>query len=361
MSRSRPSMDTRRIEVAGWALFLVLGVISPLVTTSGYYLHLEVLVMIYLLLILGMHVLSGLSGQISFGQSAFMAVGAYAGGLSLVNLHVPYVVGALLAVGSSVLLAVLLGPVLVKLLGDYFVIATIALLMIVYLVSLNWVGLTGGPLGLSGVPLPSIGGWKVESDTQFYYMTLVVDALILMGVINLGRSRIGRTLASIRDDPLVAQSFGVRVRYYKVLVLAMSAGVAGLSGLFFGSYASYLNPASFDYSAGVMFAIIIIIGGLGSLPGAIVGTVVITLSPELLRGLGNWRLVLYGAILSLLMMFRPQGLLGKNPHGQEPMWTRILGRLGRNREIPLATSELSSTSVTTSSGEQDGAIHQSEQ
>jgi len=320
-------------RLAGWVLVVVLGVIAPLVTSSQYYIHLEVLVSIYLLLILGMHVLSGLTGQVSFGQSAFMAVGAYAGGLTLVHLKVPYVVGALIAVGASVLIAVMFGPALVKLLGDYFVIATIALVMLVYLVLLNSVGVTGGPLGLSGVPLPSIGAWQVSTDTQFYYLVLVIDLIVMLGVLNLTRSRIGRALACIRDDELVARSFGVRVRYYKVLVLALSAGLAGLSGLLFGSFASYLNPVSFDYTLSVTFAIIVIVGGLGSLPGAIIGTVLVTLSPEVLRPLGSWRLVLYGAVLASMMIFRPQGLLGKNPQGQQGLIARQWSRRRRTEAI----------------------------
>lgn len=297
-------------RLAGWLLFVVAGIALPLMTASSYYLHLEVLVLIYLLLILGMHLLSGIAGQVSFGQSAFMGVGAYAGGLALVRLEIPYVVGALIAISSAALVALILGPALVRLLGDYFIIATIALVMIVYLLLLNLVNVTGGPLGLSGVPLPSLGPLEIANDTQFFYLVLFIDAFVLLGLLNLSQSRVGRSLIAIRDDELTARTFGTRVRYYKVVVLSISAGLAGLAGLLFGSFASYLNPVSFDYSQAVAFAIIIIIGGLGSLPGAVIGTILITLSPELLRPLGAWRLVLFGAVLALLMMFRPQGLMG---------------------------------------------------
>ena len=315
-------------RLSGWVVFLLVGILGPFLAPSTYFLHLEVLVLIYLLLILGMHLLSGLTGQISFGQSAFMGIGAYAGGLALVKAEVPYLAGALIAVASAALVALILGPALVRLLSDYFIIATIALVMVVYLILLNFVSLTGGPLGLSGVPAPSVGGWEISSDVQFYFLMLIIDGIVLLGLINLRKSRMGRALIGIRDDPLAASTFGVRVQYLKTVVLAISAGLAGLSGILFGSFAAYLNPVSCDYTQAVSFAIIIIVGGLGSLPGAVLGTVLVTLSPELLRFLGDGRLVLYGAVLTLLMMFRPQGILGVAPPGQ-----RVRRAWGRKRRV----------------------------
>jgi len=306
----------RRHRLSGWVGFVLLGVVVPPLTSSEYYKHLEVLVMIYLLLILGMHLLSGIAGQVSFGQSAFMGIGAYAGGLTLVHTNIPYVLGALVAIGFSAVVALILGPVLVKLLGDYFVIATIALVEVVYLVLLNSVSLTGGPLGLSGIPQPGLAGKNITTDTQFYYLVFVINVIVMVAVLNISQSRVGRGLTSIRDDELAAGTFGVRVRYYKVVVLATSAGLAGLSGLLFASFSAYLNPVSFDYNQGVTFAIIVIVGGLGSLPGAVLATVLVTLSPELLRSLGDWRLTIYGAVLAAMMVTRPQGLLGRRTQTQ---------------------------------------------
>lgn len=336
----------------GWVLFILLGVLIRLVTGSPYYQHLEVLVLIYLVLILGMHLLSGVTGQISFGQSAFMGVGAYAGGLTLTHTHLGYLFGVAAAVVVSAGLAIALGPALVRLLGDYFVIATIALVEVTYLVLLNSRSLTAGPLGLSGIPMPGIGDWRVRTDTQFYYLALIIDIIVLLAVVNVGDSRAGRALLSIRDDEVAARAFGVRVRYQKVLILAVSAGLAGLSGLLFASYASYINPVSFDYNQAVTFAIIVIVGGLGSLPGAVIATAFITLSPELLRSLGPWRLTLYGGVLALMMVVRPQGLLGKNAMGQ--VMPQSLARLYRRatRHAPpvnvLATHE--GTTVSSSDG-----------
>lgn len=279
---------------------------------SEYWQHLLVLVAINILVVVGLHLLTGLTGQLSFGHAAFMGTGAYAGALLLTKTQVPYVVGGIAAVGGATVLALMVGPAIVRLVGDYFVIATIGIGEVIYLVLLNSLQLTGGPLGLSGVPAPSLGPLTVQSDTQFYYVILAIDAAACILIWRLSGSRVGRALIAVRDDELAARFLGVRARYYKVVALAISAGFAGLAGLLFGSYASYISPDSFGYTQSIGFAIMVILGGLGSMAGAVVGAILVTLAPEALRTLSEWRLPLYGAVLVFVMIVRPQGLFGRS-------------------------------------------------
>jgi branched-chain amino acid transport system permease protein len=316
---------------------------------SEYWQHLLVLVTINLLVVVGLHLLTGLTGQLSFGQAAFMGTGAYAGALLLTNTQVPYVVGALAAVGGATVLALMLGPAIVRLVGDYFVIATIGIGEVVYLVLLNSVGITGGPLGISGIPPPALGPLTVQTDIQFYYVILALDAGACLLIWRLNHSRVGRALIAVRDDELAARFLGVRVRYYKVVALAISAGFAGLAGLLFGSYASYISPDSFGYTQSIGFAIMVILGGLGSMSGAVVGAILVTLAPEGLRALGDWRLPLYGAVLVAVMVVRPQGLFGKRLVTGGPP-TATIRRLGRRLLAKSHTTSAGPATPTDSLG-----------
>lgn len=294
---------------------LIAALLAPQLFASQYSRHLLVLVLINVMVVLGMHLLTGVTGQLSFGQGAFMGIGAYTGSLLLVNEGVPYIVGMLVALTSAAVIALLLGPLILRLRGDYFVIATIGLGQVVYLVLLNWVSVTEGPLGVSGVPAPQFGPLALSSDSDFYYFILALNALIAFGLWRMERSRVGRALRAIREDELAASSLGVRVRWFKVVALTISAGLAGLAGLLFGSYAAFISPPSFGYIQSVTFAIMIILGGLGSMAGAVLGAIIVTLAPEALRSVEELRLPLYGAVLALLMIFRPAGLLGKQVDG----------------------------------------------
>jgi branched-chain amino acid transport system permease protein len=285
--------------------------ILPLFIGDDYVVRLLVLAEINILAVLGLHLIAGVTGQLSIGHAAFFGIGAYAGSLTLVNTGSPYWVGILVAAVSALLLGLLVGWPLLRLRGDYFAIATVSFGQIVFLILLNWVSLTGGPLGLGGIPFPTFGPLEIRSNIDFYYLVLALDALAALAVSRIVSSRIGRALIAIRDDEPAAESMGIHAMYLKLVVFGLGALLAGLSGLMFASFASFISPVSFGYVASIGFLLMIIVGGMGSMLGAVVGAVVLTVLPETLRGLEAWRLPIYGAALVLLMIVRPEGLFGK--------------------------------------------------
>lgn len=306
----------------------LLFIVAPFVSSSAYWHNLLVLVAVNALAVLGLHLIAGVTGQIDFGFAALVSVGAYAGTLLVVDVHQAYVVGLFCAIVAPIVLALIVGWPILSLRGDYFLIATIALNQIVYLVLENSLGLTGGPIGVPGIPSPELGPLSFSSATSFYYVLGVLDIIVIIGVAWLTRARIGRALRAIRDDELAAESVGIWLRGYKVLAYALAGALGGLSGFAYASYQGYISPDLYDFNASVSFVMMLLIGGLGRISGAVVGAIIVTLVPEFLRGFDQWRFVAYGVVLVLILILRPGGIMGgsRTGSGKFHAGSRILGK-----------------------------------
>ena len=202
--------------------------------------------------------------------------------------------------------------------GDHFVIATIAYQVVIFSALQNWVDLTCGPIGISGIPVPQLFSWKVSSPLDFALFAGILAALVYSFLRVIVSGPYSRLLRSIRGDEVLARSVGKNVSVYKVCVFAMSAAVAAIAGSLYASYISYIDPSSFSLMESIFILIIVIVGGPASKWGPVLGAAVLLSVPELFRFLGlpsslaaNLRQVLYGGLLVLLMLWRPQGLIGE--------------------------------------------------
>jgi branched-chain amino acid transport system permease protein len=298
-------------------LLVLLGVIAlfallPALGGSNYLLQVGTQAAIYAVLAVSLTLLTGSAGVISIGHAAFFGVGAYAAALAGRNWGIPAEAAFLLAgVAAAVFAAVLYWPT-IRLSGHTVGLATLAIGQIVYLVCLNWVDVTRGPMGIPGVQRPSLllGGIDMKSLAAQYWQALVVLAIAVTIAFAMLNSPIGRTWRAIREDRLAARASGVPVSRYLTLVFLVSGFLAGLAGAQFAFLQNFVSPESFMIDTSIVLISMIVLGGLGNITGALVGGVLLALLPEVLREFAQYRMLAYGAILLLLLRFRPQGLAG---------------------------------------------------
>jgi branched-chain amino acid transport system permease protein len=257
---------------------------------------------------IGLNLLSGYTNQLSFGHAGFLAIGAYTA--ALVTLHWPAlpVPLTLLAAGlGTALVGVALGVPCLRLEGLYLTMATLAFGFVVTEAILN-LEITRGADGLK-VPVASLGPWPLATDTARYYLVMAVFAAMVAGAVNLAGSRTGRAFLAIRESELAAQASGVDVPHYKTIAFAVSAFYTGVAGGLFAFVIGYLSPDAFDVFLSVDFVTMIIVGGLGSVPGSVVGAAVVTLLHDWLAAFQNYRPLIFGALLVLCMLFLPGGIM----------------------------------------------------
>jgi branched-chain amino acid transport system permease protein len=292
-------------------IVIALAVVGLPLLDNDYLLQTATLVVIFAILALSLTLISGTAGQISIGQAGPFAIGAYVSAL-LTRDHGWSFWLALPAAGvlAAFLSVLIMGPVL-KLRGHYVSIATLgtSAMIAAALLSFDW--LTYGPLGISNIPAPAIFGWNIDTPLPFYLLTLLVLLLVMFIVTRLQRSHLGRAWYALREDEIASQSSGVPLADYKSLVFAIGGFIAGLAGSLLAHEYTYISPDLFNLSISTLALTIVVLGGMGSAIGAVIGAVILVGAPEFFRPLQNLRFLGYGLLLLLLIRFRPQGIWGR--------------------------------------------------
>jgi len=275
-----------------------------------YFVFLASLILVNAVVALGLNLLSGYTNQLSFGHAGFLAIGAYTA--ALLTLHAPAVpvVATLAAAGAlTAVVGLAFGVPCLRLSGLYLAMATLAFGFVITEAILNLDGLTRGADGLR-VPVARLGGWALATDTARYYLVAGVTVLLVAAAANLARTRTGRALLAIRESEIAAQASGVPVARYKTIAFGVSAFYTGVAGGLFAFIVGFLSPDAFDVFMSVDFVVMIIVGGLGSVPGSIVGAAVVTVLHDSLAGFQNYRPLVFGLILVACMLFMPGGIAG---------------------------------------------------
>ncbi|MGI5882797.1 MAG: branched-chain amino acid ABC transporter permease [Dethiobacteria bacterium] len=274
---------------------------------SAYYLQIIILVGINIIMAAGLNLIVGYTGQLSIGHAAFMSLGAYTSAIATLNLGLPFIVSLLIGALVAAFFGILIGIPTLRLKGDYLAIATLGFGEIVRIIFLN-LKITGGAVGLRGIPKETTLLWVIAAA--------LVTLYLLQRILN---SRVGRALIAIREDETAAESMGINATYYKTLAFGVGAFFAGLGGGLFAHYFRYIHPNVFGFMRSIEQLCMVVLGGLGNMWGAILGAVALTAIPELLRAGAEYRLLVYGALLVLMMRARPQGLLGESEQGPNPL------------------------------------------
>ena len=280
--------------------------------------HVLILAGIYSILCMSLNLLVGYTGLLSVAHAAFNGIGAYAVAILLTQAGWSFFPALLIGVLLAMLVALLMGLVLGKFKDDYYTIATVGFGIIAVSVFRNWQSLTRGPLGILGIPRPEIFGFQFSTNVSFLLLVTAFALLVYLACRKINNSSLGRVLKAVRDDEDAIKVFGYDTYYFKMFIFTISAGMAAISGGLLASYLTFIDPGSFVLIEAITMVVAIILGGLASLNGSVVGAAVLILLPEALRFVGlpsdiaaQMRQVLFGLALILLMLYRPQGLLGE--------------------------------------------------
>lgn len=276
---------------------------------NSYMLYILTLVGIYSLVALGLNLVTGYAGQISLAQAAFFGIGAYATGLLTDRLGVPYPISLFTGSLTAGALGALAGLPALRLKSLYLAIATLGYGVVLQKILFEWRGVTGGGGGLELKPL-TLAGLPIGAGTGMYYAVLGIAALGTWGALNLARRRTGRALTMMRASEVAAGSLGISIPLYKIIAFALSAFYAGLAGGLYAYLVRYLNPESFSITLSISFLSMIVIGGLGTIGGSILGAVFYVIVPELLRDFKDAPGLVFGLLLIVVMVFLPEGLWG---------------------------------------------------
>ncbi len=307
---ARVRADDKKLAACLLGVVLLAGVFPW--TVSTYQTNIMISALIYVVLGLGLNIVVGLAGLLDLGYVAFYAVGAYA--YALLNYHFGLGFWTVLPLGAilGLVCGVLLGFPVLRLRGDYLAIVTLGFGEIIRLVLENWNEFSFGPSGISNIPRPGLFGieFGVEGATLYIYYLMLMLVIFTIFVVNrLKNSRIGRAWMALREDEIACQAMGIDKTKTKLTAFALGASWAGMVGVVFAAKTTFINPASFTFLESAIILSIVVLGGMGSILGVILGAFILILLPEYLRAFSEYRMLIFGATMVLMMVFRPQGLV----------------------------------------------------
>jgi len=274
------------------------------------------------MLAVALNLLLGYAGQISLGHAGFFGLGAYLSGIMTTTYSIgPWLAMPIAAIVVGII-ACLIGFPVLKLKGHYLAMATLGLGIIIFIVFNETVDLTGGPSGLSGIPNLKIAGVTFDSDVKNYYLIWFFTLAVMLFSLNLANSRVGRALRAVHDSEIAAQVLGVNARILKVQVFTLSAIISSIAGSLYAHTMTFISPASFGFNFSIELLTMVVIGGLGSIFGSFLGAALLTLLPEFLRAVNDYDIIIYGALLMVMVMFMPGGLV----RGIPALYRKIFGQ-----------------------------------
>jgi branched-chain amino acid transport system permease protein len=303
----------------GPALLLAVGAVAPLAAPNDYVVGVLARICLYSLLALGLNVVVGFAGLLDIGYVAFFGIGSYIYAFLAsphFGLHVPFLLVMPIVTLVAAISGVLIGAPTLRLRGDYLAIVTLGFGEITYICLVNLdrpINITGGPSGLISIDPPSFFGYVIERNIQYYYLFLVTLGGMLLACVRLRDSRIGWAWQAIREDELAAEATGVNTTVAKLQAFAIGASFAGFAGGLLASWQRSVFPDNFLFHESINILAMVILGGMGNVVGVVLGAAVIVALPEIFRDLALYRLLAFGAILMVLMIFRPQGLFPARP------------------------------------------------
>jgi len=301
-----------RYKVVFAIVFGIIALSVPFMGLSRVALRLLTMITLYTMLGMGLNLLIGYTGQVSLGHAGFYAIGAYVCALFQVDLGWSFWPSLLVGGIFSGLIGLLLGLPSLRLSGTYLSIVTLGFCEVVQMVLKQWESVTYGNYGIRNIPKPELFGFTFNlQNGGFYIIILVLTILTGLSCTLIKNSKTGRAFLAIKEDELAAIMMGIKTSKYKVLAFVVSAFITGIAGGFYSVINNgYIEPTNFTFNTSVLIISVVIVGGLGTIRGMVFGSALLLLFPEVFRFLNEWRFVIYGLLLVLMMQFRPQGVLG---------------------------------------------------
>jgi branched-chain amino acid transport system permease protein len=291
---------------------LASALLAPLALYGDYALHIGINIVMFVILATSFNLIVGYVGEFSLGHTAFFGIGAYTAALLEMHLGLPFEVNVFAAALVAAMFGLVIGAITLRLRGPFFVIVTLCFAEVLRIVANNWVSLTNGPMGISGIKMPAwaTGGSILEQKLVFYYAGLALAALAVAISYRFVYSNIGRAAIAIRENRFVAQSLGIWPFYFGLVTFVLAAALAGLAGGFYAHYFTFVGPEAFGFSFMITMIIMVLGGGKGTLVGPVVGAVLVVLLEEGLRDFKELRFSIFGLIVIAIVVFLPRGLMG---------------------------------------------------
>ena len=317
-ARRRQTAVSRFIghPVFGWVV-LAVAVALPFINSSAYAIRISTDALIFVMLAVGLNVVVGYCGLLDLGYAAFFAIGAYTSGVLATSFDWPILLTLPFVVAAAVIGGLVIGGPTLRLRSDYLAIVTLGFGEIIRITANN-LDFTGGPNGIFGIP--DFGDFGLRNDIATYWVTVAVVGAAVLASARLGRGRLGRAWRFVREDEDAAEAMGIHTYKVKFAAYVTGAIFGGLAGVLFAVHQTAISPPSFNFLWSALILMAVVLGGMGSTPGVVVGAFIISLLPELLRGAENWRYLVFGVLLIVVMIFRPQGIW---PHRVEEKPSRI--------------------------------------
>ena len=323
-------MNLKNFSKNPWLLLFLCALVFP-VFAPEYYVELAFNVGIYLILAQSLNLIIGFAGLLNLGQAAFFGVGAYTYGVLWKFFQTPFFIAFPFSILFAALTGLLLGLPVLRVRHDYIAIVTLGFGEIIKLILNNWADLTDGPNGIYGMAPPQIFGWAIKSRVEYYYFVLVLVCLVVFFMYRLGSSRLGRAWIAIREDEISASSLGIKTNRLKLLAFTLGAGLAGMAGCVLAAKHRFISPAGFGFYESIILLCMVTVGGIGNIPGVMLGAAILYVVPEILREFSDFRMITVGLAMIALMLFRPEGILGKEK--RKTIWIQA-GRILKNRAAP---------------------------
>ena len=304
--------------------FIIVALVAPLLSPNDYVTGILTRICLYATLALGLNIVVGFAGLLDLGYVAFFGIGSYLFAFLAsphFGIHLPFVLALPIIVAATAFSGILIGAPTLRLRGDYLAIVTLGFGEITYLLLINLdrppLNITGGPNGIIAIDAPSFAGFVFSRNIEYYYLFLVALLLVLGASARLRDSRIGWAWQAIREDELAARAMGINTTVAKLQAFAIGAAFAGIGGAFLASWQRSVFPDNFLFTESVNILAMVILGGMGNLPGVVLGAVLLVAFPEIFRDFQVYRMLVFGLLLMVLMIFRPNGLLAIQARREE--------------------------------------------
>ena len=312
------------IAHSGYILLLVIFALLPFLLRDPYYLRVFIFIGIYIVLALSLNLINGYTGLLSIGHAAFYGIGAYSSALLTLRLNVPFIAALPLSGLIAAIFGYLIGKPSLRLTGIFLTLSTLGFNIIFVLILINWEGLTRGPLGIAGIPVPWILSYAFQSQEDYYYLIFFLILFTLGSIYRLIHSRFGNSLLAMREDETAAEAVGINTVHCKMAIFVISTFYAGLAGSFFAHYIRFIAPDNFTFWDSFTLLAMLALGGPGNLVGPIIGASLLIAIPEIFRFLADYRMIFYGLILIGMMLFRREGIFSRRTYSLKitPPWEK---------------------------------------
>ncbi len=291
------------------AAAIALAAILPMFISNNYHLNLMIQVLINIIIVVGLNFITGLTGQMNLGTAGIFSMGAYTSSLLATRLGINPWICLIAAVGMGILIGMGLGYPSLRVSGVYLALTTIGFSEIVRILMTNLTGLTGGALGVTGIPPFSILGHKFQTNKEIYYLYLVIAVILIFNAYRIVNSKWGRAFLAVKDNPDAVEAGGINIASIKILAFTLAAVYATVAGSLYAHYVGFINPSAYNLEYSINYVVMLVIGGIGSVPGNVLGAILVTLVPEFLRFMENYYWLVFSIITLLFVIFMPNGIV----------------------------------------------------